>query len=311
MKAAALVVLQVVAPIFAIILAGYLAAARNWIDAAGFRGLNSFAFTLAAPSLLFASGTAGHQGGGGAAVAFFLGAGALYAGTLIGGRLAGLRLGATGMLALDASFGNTVMMGIPLVLATFGQEGLSVLIAILALHSMLLLGAGTVVAEIAHNENAAPLRLLRATLAGMARNPVFVGVTAALVWRTLDLPVPGPARATLELLGAATAPVSLFCLGGSLKNFNARAGWRQTGVTVALKLLVLPFLVWAIGRAMELSPIELAVAVIAASMPTGANAFLLARRYSTGTDTSGAAVLVSTMLSVVTLSALLAHFAVR
>lgn len=310
MKQSALVVLQVVAPIFAIILAGYLAALRNWIDAAGFKGLNSFAFTLAAPSLLFASGTAGHQGGGAAALAFFLGVGVLYVGTLLGGRAAGLPLGANGMLALDAAYGNTVMMGIPLVVAGFGQEGLSILIAILALHSMLLLGAGTVIAEVAHNEKAAPLRLLAVTLAGMARNPVFVAVTAALIWSTLHLPVPAPARATLQMLGAATAPVALFCLGGSLKGFDARAGWRQTGVTVALKLVVLPILVWAIGRAMGLAPTELAVAVIAAAMPTGANAFLLARRYATGTDTSGAAVLVSTTLSVLTLSFVLAYFAV-
>jgi malonate transporter len=308
MKDAALVVLQVVAPIFAIILAGYLAAARNWIDAAGFRGLNSFAFSLAAPALLFASGTAGHQGGGAAALAFFLGVGVLYAGTLLGGRMAGLTLGATGMLSLDASYGNTVMMGIPIILASFGQQGLSILIAILALHSMLLLGVGTVVAEVAHNEKAAPLRLLAATLGGMARNPVFMAVTAALIWSSLHLPVPGAARATLQMLGAAAAPVALFCLGGSLKGFDARAGWKQTGATVLLKLAVLPVLVWAIGRAMDLAPMELAVAVIAAAMPTGANAFLLARRYATGTDTSGAAVLVSTVLSVVTLSALLAHF---
>lgn len=311
MKSALLTVLQVVAPIFFIILAGYLSAVRNWIDAAGFKGLNSFAFTLAAPSLLFASGTAGHEGGGSAALAFFLGVGVLYAGTLLGGRLAGMPLGANGMLALDASYGNTVMMGIPLILAGFGQEGLSVLIAILALHSMLVLGVATVVAEVAHNEKAAPLRLLMATLGGMARNPVFMAVTAALVWSSLHLPVPGPVRATLEMFGSALAPVALFCLGGSLKGFNAAAGWKQTGATVVLKLLVLPALVWVIGRAMELSPMELAVAVMAAAMPTGANAFLLARRYATGTDASGAAVLVSTVLSVVTLSGLLACFAIR
>lgn len=310
MRDAFLVVLQVVAPIFAIILGGYLAAARGWIDAAGFKGLNSFAFTLAAPALLFASGTAGHQGGGAAALAFFLGVGVLYVATLLGGRAAGLPLGTTGGLALDVAYGNTVMMGIPIVVAAFGQPGLSILIAILALHSMLLLGAATVIAEIAHNAKAAPLRLFVVTLAGMARNPVFMAVTAALIWSSLHLPVPAPARATLQMLGAAAAPVALFCLGGSLKGFNARASWRQTGVTVGLKLVALPVLVWAIGRAMGLAPMELAVAVIAAAMPTGANAFLLARRYATGTDASGAAVLVSTTLSILTLSVLLAYFTV-
>ena len=54
----------------------------------------------------------------------------LPAGTLFAARFgAGRPLGAAGMLALDASFGNTVMMGIPLVTAAFGAEALAVLLA--------------------------------------------------------------------------------------------------------------------------------------------------------------------------------------
>jgi len=308
MRDAALVVLQVVAPIFAIILAGYIAAARGIIDATGFRGLNGFAFSLAAPALLFASGTAGHQGGGGAALAFFLGTAVLYAATLWGARRCGIGLAAGGALALNVTFGNTVMMGIPLIVAAFGQAGLSVLIAILALHSLVLLGTATVVAEVAQNAKAAPLKLLSATALGVARNPVVMAVLAAIVWSTFSLPVPQVARTTLELLGAAAPPVALFCLGGSLAGFDARAAWKQTGVTVFLKLAALPLIVWAIASLMQLAPLEIAVAVITAALPTGANAFLLARRYGTGADTSGSAVLISTMLSVVTLSALLTLF---
>lgn len=308
MRDAALVVLQVVAPIFAIILAGYVAAARGIIEAAGFRGLNGFAFSLAAPALLFASGTAGHQGGGGAALAFFLGTTILYAGTLWGARRSGMGLAAGGALSLNVTFGNTVMMGIPLIVAAFGQAGLSVLIAILALHSLVLLGTATVVAEVAQNAKASPLKLLSATALGVARNPVVMAVLAAIIWSSLALPVPQVARTTLELLGAAAPPVALFCLGGSLAGFDARAAWKQTGVTVVLKLAALPLIVWAIASLMGLAPLEIAVAVTTAALPTGANAFLLARRYGSGADTSGAAVLISTVLSVVTLSALLTVF---
>jgi malonate transporter and related proteins len=307
-REAFLVLLEVVAPIFAIIAAGYLSAARGFVDAAGFRGLNIFAFSLAAPALLFASGTAGHQGGGAAALAFFLAAGLLYAGVLWGARRAGMGLAAGGMLALDVSYGNTVMMGIPLMVAAFGQPGLAILLTILALHSMVLLGAATVVAEIGQNQRAAPWRLLRTTLAGVARNPVVMAVILAMLWSLLALPVPGAARRTLELLGAASPPVALFCLGGSLHGFDARAAWRQTSVTVVLKLLALPLLVFAISTAMGLSELEVAVATVAAGLPTGANAFLLARRYAVGTEASGASVLVSTLLSVLTLTVLLAVF---
>lgn len=304
---AAATVFAVALPVFALIAAGYVAAWRGWVDAGGFKGLNGFAFSFAAPALLFAGGTAGHAGGGGAALAFFGGAAVLWGGALLLARPA-LGLARAGTFALDVTFGNTVMMGIPLIAAGFGQAGLSVLLAILALHSMVILGAGTVVAEIAAHPGARAWPLLRATLGGVLRNPIVMAVLAALIWSQLALPVPGPARRTLELLGAAAPPVSLFCLGGSLRGFRSTGAWR-TALVVALKLLVLPALVWGFCRLLALPPLDTAVAVVAAALPTGANAFLLARRYATGAEESGAAVLVSTTLSIGTLSLALWWFA--
>ena len=48
--------------------------------------------------------------------------------------------------------------------------------------------------------------------------------------------------------------------------------------------------------------------MLTAALPTGANAYLLAQRYRIEADRSGATVLVTTALSVLTLSALLAWF---
>ena len=45
-----------------------------------------------------------------------------------------------------------------------------------------------------------------------------------------------------------------------------------------------------------------------AALPTGANAFLLARRYAIGAEASGATVLVSTLVSIITLTFVLAWF---
>lgn len=307
-------VLGVVGPVFALIALGWMAARWGFVDAAGFRGLNTFTFSLAAPALLFLGGTTGPRGGGAAALAFFLGTAAVYAGVLLAARWgwprgARMPLGSAGMLALDATFGNTVMMGIPLVTAAFGNQALAVLLAILALHSMLLLSTATVVAEIGLHAHAPWRRVLRATLLGIGRNPVVMAVVAALLWRLLGLPAPtGVARQTLEMLGAAGPPVALFCLGGSLVALNAGAAWRETAVVSAFKLLVQPAAVWLAARALALPPMETAVTVLVAAMPTGANAYLLAQRYAIGAERSGATVLVSTVLSVVTLSLLLAWF---
>jgi predicted permease len=307
--------LEVVAPVFAVIALGWLAARRRWVEEAGFRGLNWLIFHVTGPALLFAGGTApGHGGaGGGAALAFFLGAATLYAGGLWFGRAAlGQDLGAAGMFALNITFGNSVMMGIPVMAAAYGPEGLALFLAILALHSLVLLGVATVVAEVAlQRARSAPWwGMLRATLRGVVRNPVVMAVAAALLWRTLGLPpLPGAVRRTLELLGAATPAVALFCLGGSLAGFASAVGaWREAVLASALKLLAMPLLVWLAARWLGLGALETAVAVVGAALPTGANAFLLAHRYRIGAERTGAVVLVSTAASVVTLGVLLALF---
>jgi predicted permease len=181
------------------------------------------------------------------------------------------------------------------------------MLAILALHSMVLLGTATVVAEVGLHAGAPPGRVLLATLRGVLRNPIVMAVLLALVWRQAGIGAPpGVLRHVLEMLGAAAPPVALFCLGGSLLGFNARAAWRETLLVLALKLLAMPLLVWGATRLLAVPPMEAAVAVLVAAMPTGANAYLLAQRYRVAADQSGAAVLLGTLLSLVTLSVLLA-----
>lgn len=304
------VVLEVVAPVFAIIALGYIAAQRRMVSEEGFRGLSGFVFALASPALLFAGGTAGGAAAaGGAAVAFFLGSLVLFGGALwLGGAVFRQGFGEAGLFALNASFGNTVMMGIPLILAAFGQAGLTVLLGILALHSMVLLGLATAIAEVGLHASAPWRRVLRATTMAMLRNPIVMSVALAMVWNALGLPVPAVVRRTLEMLGAAGPPVALFCLGGSLVGLSAAAAWRETVATGTLKLLVMPALVWACCIALGLGQLETAVAVTTAALPTGANAFILARRYRIGAERSGAAVLVTTLISVATLAGLIGFF---
>ncbi|HEY4252206.1 MAG TPA: AEC family transporter, partial [Roseomonas sp.] len=295
--------------VFAIIALGFLTAKRQWMNEAGFRGLNDFCFSLAAPALLFAGGTVGHAGAGPAAFAFFTGALVLFgAGLLVARR--GLRqpLGEAGLFALNASYGNTVMMGLPLIAAAYGQAGLAILVGILALHSLVLLGLATIVAEIGINAHAPWRRVLRASLGGMARNPIVMSLLLAMLVSQLGIPVPQALRRMLDLLGGALPPVALFVLGGGLAAFDPKRAGGGTVLLVSLKLLVMPALVWGCCLLFGLGRLETAVAVTAAAMPTGANAFLLARRYGGDTAGSGAVVLISTLLSIGTLGLLLGWF---
>ncbi|MCX7931387.1 MAG: AEC family transporter [Rhodovarius sp.] len=296
-----LAVLGVAAPAFAVMALGWLAARRGWIDRPGLRGIELFVFSIAAPALLFAAGTAGHSAGGATALAFFLAVFSLYAAILLVAWRAGWPLSRSGPMALDGVYGNTVMMGIPLVFAAFGQPGLSVLMVILALHALLLLTIGTILAEIAAHGGGRPWPVARSALIGVLRNPIAMAVLAALLVAAAGIELPPVLRRMLELLGAATPGAALFLLGASLTGFALRAAWRQLALTLLVKLLLLPALVYALGWLLGLSRLELAVATLTAALPTGANAFLMASRYRSGMAESGAAVLASTLLSVLTL----------
>jgi len=303
-------VLQIVAPIFLIVALGYAAKRLQRMSAEGERALNGFVFGLCMPALLFAGGTSGAAGAAGlVAVVFFGGVLLVFAlAAALATRVLRQPLPEASLFALNCTFGNSVMMGVPLVFAGFGEAGLSLLLGIIALHSLLLLPLATVVAEIGLNARASLLRIARATGLAILRNPITMAVALALAWSAVGVPLPGFVRRTLEMLGAVGPPAALFCLGASLAGFGAAAGWREVALATAAKLFLLPALVWLGARWAGLDALETAVTVTVAALPTGANAFMLARRYELRAERSGATVLVASVLSVVTLGALLVHF---
>ncbi|MCQ4159753.1 AEC family transporter [Roseomonas sp. GC11] len=299
--------LNVVAPIFLLIGIGYISARQKWISEEALRGMTDFVFRLAMPCLLINGATSPHPNGGPTAFAFFTGCLTAYALALLLSRVAlRMKLGEGGTFALNAAFGNTGMIGIPLVIAAYGQAGLSQLLAIIGLHSLILLPLGTVVGEIAHNARAPIGAIAKSTFLSVLKNPIVMAVLAGFVIYQSGLEVPSVLRRFLETTGMAGPPVALFCLGASLLAFDARRDWPSALLCTALKLLLMPALVWLVAWAIGLPQLPTAVAVLAAAMPTGANAFFMARRYAAGADRSGATVLLSTIISVGTLAFLLA-----
>lgn len=304
-------VLQIILPVFAIILLGYGARRTGRIAADGVRGINDFVFMLALPALLFEGAATNPSSAAtlAVAVAYFAAALPAYAvALLVARRVRGLPLAESGLFALDATYSNLAMIGIPIILAAFGPEGLRALLTIVGLHSLVMLPVATLVAEMGISERVRPWPILRSTALGMLRNPVIVAVVLGWAWAQVLPAPPEFLSRLLHMLGAAGPPAALFCLGASLTGFDVRRDWPDALLGVGLKLLLLPVAAWLSARFFGLDALGTAVAVTAAGMPTGANAFILARRYATNMGRSGATVLLGSALSVVTLGVLLVLF---
>lgn len=206
--------------------------------------------------------------------------------------------------ALGVTFGNTIQLGIPVATALFGETGLSVHLAIVALHALTLLTVSTVLVELdlaraqARSDGARPT--LAATLATTVRNtvihpvvlPVLVGLAINLAGWTL----PAPVDETLKLLATAVVPLCLVVIGMSLAHYGVKGRLRGALAMSAAKLLLLPALVLAVGHwALGLEGVALAVIVLCAALPVGSNPLIFAQRYATLEAETTAAIVVSTL----------------
>ncbi len=298
----------IIAPVFAMILLGAGARVRGLLDSGGLRGLNDLTFYLAIPALLFGSVVeAPELHVLGVPVLFFTGCLTVFAvAVLLARRLLGAGLAQAAVIGLNACYGNTVMLGIPIVSAAFGAEGLAIVLPVIALHSIVLLPLATALIEADGSKGAGLRGALRQTLPAMLRNPIIVALLLAMAWRGLGVPVPVALHRLLAMLGGAGPALALFTLGAGLPDFAAQGSLREAGLATLLKLVAQPLLVWGLAHLAGLGPVPTAVAVLTAGTPTGANAFFLARRTGTLAAASAGTVVLSTALSVLTLSAILA-----
>ncbi|MCG8359154.1 MAG: AEC family transporter, partial [Kiloniellales bacterium] len=120
-------ILDVVIPVFAIMLAGYLCGRFGLLGEASSEALNRFVYYVAMPALFVVSMSRVSlaEAFNGPFLLAFGGGMAITGGIAIAGAawLFPNRLGALGLHGLTATFANTGYLGIPLLLTAFGEPG--------------------------------------------------------------------------------------------------------------------------------------------------------------------------------------------
>lgn len=301
--------ITIIVPVFAVIVLGRLCVLRRWIDAAAVRGMSDLVFYVAMPCLLFDSIVRAEELRVADSTALFLGISlGIYAlGMVLAMVLLRLPFAPAAVTGLNAAFGNAVMMGIPIVVAAFGADAVPPLLGIITIHSVIILPLATILIEFGGARRGGGVRhVLRATGAGLSRNPVILVMLTAFLWRALAVPLPEVMHGFFKLFGAAGPPLALFCLGASLPPLAAGAHViREVALACVLRLTIAPAVMLGAGWWLGMSGTAFKVAVLISGMPTGANAFLLARRTETAMEASASTVVLATGLSIFSLSVLL------
>ena len=143
---------------------------------------------------------------------------------------------------------------------------------------------------------------LNASAVGLIKNPIMLAILTGTLLSAFGIGLPAPVLKTVDLFAAASAPVALFAIGASLVGLQVRGLGGDAGQIVIGKLLIHPLLVYFGFRLVgPVDPALKSTGIIMASMPMVSIYPLLGQRYGLG-DMCAAALLISTMVSVLTIT---------
>jgi predicted permease len=196
-------------------------------------------------------------------------------------------------------FANTVLLGVPLTRVTLGERAIPAISLVIVFHSLVMWTLVTVSVEWARHRTPSLVGLARTALDVML-NPIVASILLGTAFGFTGLALPDAVDRTIALLSDAAAPLSLIALGMSLAQFGVRAGWRESAAMSAVKLAVLPLAVWALARALRLSPIETQAITVLAALPVGANVYLMAKAFGALEGPVSSSIVLSTALSALT-----------
>jgi len=305
-------IVALTAPLFLLVLLGYsLSRWGAWPNEVS-EALSRFVFSVAIPALLFrlmSDFSRLPPVDPRLLIAYFGGCFVVFAlGRLIAGRIFHLDGVSQSVFALGGIFANNVLLGIPLAKIILGEPSLPVVSLILVFNSLILWTLVTVSVEWARHRTLSLPGYWRAAGAVLV-NPVVASILIGTAWGWSGLPLPAMIDQTMELIGNAAVPLSLIALGMGLAEYRIREGWRISAAMSALKLVVQPAIVFALARALALPPLETQAIVMLASLPVGANVYLMSRQFDALGGPVAASLVISTALAAATTPLILALMA--
>lgn len=292
-------VASLVLPVFAIIVTGWLAGELGYLSRSLADALVHFAYNVAMPALLIVT-IAQEPARNLLEWRFLL---AFGGGSLICFALVFLAVRSKHNLAsstihgMAAAMTNTGFVALPILHAIYGQP--AVLPAAVA--TVFVAGVMFPITVILLERDARG----PAQSAGLARqillNPMVLSTLIGLVWAIAGLPIPAAVAAYLNMIAAALTPCALFAIGLGLSVDGLRSNLKASFALSAVKLVVMPLIVYGLCVLTGLNPLYTVAAVVCAAVPTAKTVYVLAHEHKVEEKLVAATVSVTTMLSVSTL----------
>lgn len=305
-------VLEILLPVFLIVLLGTILTRVGFLSAGVLGELNRLVYWVGLPSFLFESLAKASFGSGAVPLSGVLLGTTVLVGIVACGvaALRGLPRESWGTFVQAATRGNIAYVGLAVIAlasdhAAMGATDMRAL-ALLSMAPTIVLFNVIAVGGLAASRRNAGASVLRSATVELVTNPLLIALAlgALVSWSGLALPV--WFHKSVYTTGHMALPLALICIGGALVTTKLQGRRVSSFLASFLKIAVAPAIGLALAKLVGLGADETRIALIFLATPTAAASFVLVGKMGGDTPLAAGSVVVSTLLSVLSLAAVLA-----
>ena len=216
------------------------------------------------------------------------------------------RTGEPTIQALASAYGNIGYMGPGIALLALGQPAAVPVALIFTFENVFHFTIAPLMMALRGGQGVGLGALVIGVVKRILTHPFIIATIVGVSAAVLDWRPPLAAERMIDSLSAAAAPCALFAMGVTLALRPVSRFPTALLAIVPVKLLLHPFIAWALlVWAGPFDPVWVQAAILLAALPTATNVYVIAQQYDVWVNRASAAVLVTTLVSIVTVTAVL------
>ena len=200
-------------------------------------------------------------------------------------------------------YSNCAFMGIPLVNAIYGQEGVFYLTGFITVFNLFVWTHGVI---LMNSDQKHSLKQTAVSLLKTLASPAIVAVILGLVTFFAGFRLPDVIQTPLDYLGRMNTPLAMLVSGATIAKAGLLGGIKNKRIyfVQAFKLLIVPVLLSAMFiplRIFGIAPMIISTVLIAAAAPTASSTIMFAYKYGKDEEYASHHFAMSTIASIVTM----------
>lgn len=132
------------------------------------------------------------------------------------------------------------------------------------------------------------------------KNPMIAGVVVGAIFNFLQLPVYQGVDKAIEMVAKISTPMSLILIGASLNFESSKSDFKLMFISAFIKTVIAPALLIPIGVKLGFTNMELGIAYVFWATPCAANCFIFTKQMKSDYEFASKVITLSFIMSIIT-----------